>query len=153
MTGISYIVTLKDDAPRAAMAALIRRMENAHGFYKNVGEHLVNSVQDNFDTERAPDGTPWKTLSAVTLERREAEGHAGSPILRISGALAGSINYRPSDEDVRVGTSLVYAAIHHFGGDSKGFMKATIPARPYLGMKPEDEDAILEIAEDWLAVE
>ncbi len=153
MTGISYIVTLKDETPRAAIASLIKKMENAHGFYKNVGEHLVNSVQENFDAERAPDGSPWKTLSAVTVARREAMGHIGSPMLRISGALAGSINYLPSDQDVRVGSSLVYAAIHHFGGDSKGYMKATIPARPYLGMKPEDEDAILEIAEDWLAVE
>lgn len=153
MTGISYKTTIDDAHMRAKLEELIDRMENPEGFYKNVGEHLLNSVGDNFDNEESPEGEKWKTLSDVTVGRREAAGHGPIPILRVSGALRGSINSQVSSEDVRIGSSLVYAAIQHFGGASKGYMDATIPARPYLGMGPDDEQAIFEIAEDWLAVE
>lgn len=153
MTGISYKATIDDSDMRGKLSELIDRMERPAGFYKNVGEHLLNSIGDNFDNEESPEGEKWKILSAVTVERREAAGHGPTPILRVSGALRGSINMQSSDTDVRIGSALVYAAIQHFGGESKGYMDAEIPARPYLGMGPDDEEAIFEIAEDWLAVE
>ncbi|MNF09899.1 Phage virion morphogenesis family protein [compost metagenome] len=75
-------------------------------------------------------------------------------ILRVSGHLKESINYQASDTEVRVGSALVYSAIQHMGGESKGYMKgAVIPARPYLGISPADEEEIFLIAEDWLTVE
>lgn len=155
MTGISYTATIDDADMAAKLEALMDRMENREGFFKNVGEHLLVSVAENFENEQSPQGDPWQRLSPVTLGRRLKQyGNAPVTILRASGALAGSINYRPSNDDVRVGSGLVYAAIQHHGGDSKGYMKgAVIPARPYLGMSAEDEEAVVEIAEDWLAVE
>lgn len=154
MSGISYKVTVDDADMRTKLAELIDRMENAEGFYKNVGEHLLNSVGDNFDNEQGPDGEKWKSLSEVTVARREAAGHGPTPILRVSGTLRGSINMEASATDVRIGTALVYAAIQHFGGESKGYMKgAVIEPRPYLGISADDEAEILAIAEEWLAVE
>lgn len=154
MSGISYKVTVDDADMSAKLAELIDRMANAEGFYKNVGEHLMNSVGKNFDNEQGPDGEGWAALSPVTIARREKAGGSASPILRVSGALRGSINSEPSATEVRIGTALIYAAIQHFGGESKGFMQpAEIPARPYLGISAEDEEEILAIAEEWLAVE
>ncbi len=150
MSGISYKATVKDADMRAGLAALINRMENKQGFYKNVGEHLLNSVGDNFDNEESPDGEKWTPLSPVTVMRREKQGHGSTPILRVSGALRGSINIAASDDDVRVGTAKVYGAMMHFGGESKGYMKATIPARPYLGIGADDEVEIFAVAEAWL---
>lgn len=153
MTGISYKTTIDDEDMRAKLAELIERMDRPRGFYVNVGEHLLNSVGDNFDKEQAPDGSPWTPLSPVTAERREAAGHGPTPILRVSGDLRGSFNYEATDTEVRVGSPKVQAAMMHFGGESKGYMKATIPARPILGLSPDDPEEIFAIAEEWLAVE
>lgn len=153
MTGISYKVTVDDADMRAKLGELIDRMENAEGFYKNVGEYLLNSVGDNYDKEQAPDGTPWKELSAVTVERREAAGYGPTPILRVTGALRGSWNYEASDTSVSVGTAKIQAALLHFGGESKGYMKGNIEPRPQVGMPIDGEEEILAIAEEWLAVE
>lgn len=153
MTGISYTTIIHDADLRAKLAELIDRMNNPRGFYVNVGEHLLNSVGDNFDNEQSPDGEKWRDLSAVTVARREAAGHGATPILRVTGDLRSSFNYEASDTQVAIGTAKVQAALLHFGGESKGYMKATIHARPMLGLSPADEEEIFAIAEEWLAVE
>lgn len=155
MTGISYKATIDDADMREKLAELIGKMQRPVGFYKNVGEHLLQSVANNFDNESAPDGTRWQGLSAVTRDRRsKLNGNAPMTILQVSGRLKESINYEASDTEVRIGSALVYAAIQHLGGESKGYMKgAVIPARPYLGISPADEEEIFAIAEDWLTVE
>ncbi|QGA56499.1 MULTISPECIES: phage virion morphogenesis protein [Brucella] len=155
MTGISYKTTIDDADMREKLAELIGKMQRPVGFYKNVGERLLESTANNFDNESAPDGTRWQGLSAVTRDRRsKLNGNAPMTILQVSGRLKESINYEASDTEVRIGSALVYAAIQHLGGESKGFMKgAVIPARPYLGISPADEEEIFAIAEDWLAVE
>ncbi|MCJ7996074.1 phage virion morphogenesis protein [Rhizobium cremeum] len=153
MTGISYKTTINDADMRRKTADIIDRMERPRGFYKSVGEHLLISVDERFEKEQAPDGTPWKELSAVTVERREAAGYGPRPILRVTGAFRGSFNYEASDADVRVGTAAVQGAMMHFGGESKGYMKGKIEARPILGLSPNDETEIFAIAEEWLTVE
>ncbi|MBB4954386.1 phage virion morphogenesis protein [Agrobacterium vitis] len=154
MTGISYKATIDDADMREKLAALIGKMQHTEGFYKNVGEHLLNSVKDNFENESAPDGTRWKTLSQATRDQRSKKyGNAPSTILRASGDLMNSINMQASSDDARIGSSLIYAAIHQFGGDAGRGKKVTIPARPYLGLSSADKEEIFAIAEDWLAVE
>lgn len=154
MTGISYKATIDDADMRGKVEELIGRMTNREGFFKNVGEHLLTSVSDNFDGEHSPDGTPWQRLSPVTIGLRlQRHGNAPLTILRVSGGLAGSINYEADNDAVRVGSAKVQAAVQHFGGEAGRNKKVTIPARPYLGMSADDADAIFEIAEDWLAVE
>lgn len=154
MTGISYKATIDDADIRDKLERLLDRMENREGFFKNVGEHLLNSVRDNFENERGPDGAGWQRLSPVTIAKRlHDHGDAPLTILRVSGGLIGSINYAADTNAVRVGTAEVYAAIQHFGGKAGRNRKVTIPARPYLGMSADDQEAIVEIAEDWLALE
>lgn len=154
MTGISYKTTINDADMREKLAELVERMANRQGFHKNVGEHLLNSTDERFDSETAPDGSRWKTLSLVTRDlRMRRNGNAPMTILRVSGALRGSINMVASQDEVRVGSPLVYAAIHQLGGQAGRNKKVTIPARPYLGLSSEDETEIFAIAEDWFAVE
>lgn len=154
MTGISYKATIDDTDMREKLAALIGKMQRPQGFYKNVGEHLLNSVKDNFEDEIAPDGTRWKALSQATRDLRSKKyGNAPTTILRASGDLMNSINMQASDTDARIGSSLIYAAIHQLGGDAGRGHKVTIPARPYLGLSSADSEEIIAIAEDWLSVE
>lgn len=154
MAGISYRAIIDEQDMREKLAELIGQMSNPAGFYKNVGEHLLNSVKDNFENESAPDASPWRSLSDATRKQRALKfGNAPLTILRASGDLMNSINVETDASQARVGSPLVYAAIHHFGGDAGRGRKVTIPARPYLGLSAADEEEILAIAEDWLAVE
>jgi phage virion morphogenesis protein len=113
MTGVSITATLTDEEALARLGELVARMERPEGFYRNVGEHMVDvSVAGAFDQERAPDGAPWAPLAPSTVRKRKAAG----PILRLRGHLRGSISYRVEAEGVRIGTPSPYAAIHQLGG-------------------------------------
>lgn len=48
---------------------------------------------------------------------------------------------------MEVGTNVEYAAIHQFGGDEVGI---NIPARPYLGLSPDNEADLLGVVEDFI---
>ena len=154
MTGVSFKVTLVDEAARLRLVELVERMNSPRGFYKNVGELLLNSVGDNYDNERGPDGIRWKSLSLVTRELRQRRyGNAPLTILRVTGSLRGSWNYRATDDDVRVGTSKIQAALLHFGGQAGRNHKVTIDARPQVGVSNDDEREIGRLAEEWLTME
>jgi phage virion morphogenesis protein len=98
------------------------------------------------EEKSAPDGPAWKP---------NAEG---TSILVRQGHLLASIHSRASGSEVRVGSGLVYSAIHQFGGtiepkdaDALHFeiggrhvaaKRVTIPARPYLGFSAENKAEI-----------
>ncbi|PTV94028.1 phage virion morphogenesis protein [Rhodobacter aestuarii] len=183
MAGISIKVELQDLAARDTLRDLLTRMENPQPFYASVGERLLSSTRDRFETQTDPQGAPWVSLAPRTIKQRQKRGQLPLTILRSNSkgmagsSLAGSINYIASAEEVRIGSPKVYAAIHQLGGtiqkpESSRYMvgrrfakrseeggrevkiKAhtiTIPARPYIGISPEDEIGILEDAEDWLS--
>lgn len=103
----------------------------------------------------APDGSAW----APNLEGRR-------PVLHRSGALARSIDYAVSGMQAVVGSGLIYAAIHQFGGtilpkkgDRLAFQiggrqvfarKVTMPARPYIGLSGEDRAELVQAAAFYL---
>ncbi|XHE13668.1 phage virion morphogenesis protein [Agrobacterium deltaense] len=154
MSGVSFQVTLDDEAARLRLVELVERMDNPRGFYKNVGELLLNSVGDNFDNESGPDGQRWRGLSQVTRELRQRKyGNSPLTILRVTGSLRGSYNYVASDEDVRIGTSKIQAALLHFGGQAGRNHKVTVQARPQVGVSSNDEREIGRMAEEWLSSE
>lgn len=149
MTGISLKVTIEVDRDR--LAELAARLADRTGFHRAVGEHLHNRLVDRFADERAPDGSPWTPLSAVTIAARErAKPGAPITILRMHGHFLSSFNFRPGPEDVSLGTPAVQGAVQHFGGQAGRGLKVTIPARPILGLEPDDPEAIVEMARDWL---
>lgn len=117
MTGISQTVTLEGADANARLQLLLDRMSRPIGFYKNVGELLLNSTRDNFAREQDPYGNPWKPLKERTIRQREREGLTPITILRARGRLAGSINVQASDEEVRIGSPMEYAAVHQLGDD------------------------------------
>lgn len=97
----------------------------------------------------SPDGAAWKPNS---------EGRR--PILHKSGALARSIDYAVAGMQAVVGSGLIYAAIHQFGGvivpkakRTLAFMignrpvfarKVTMPARPYIGLSADDRAELVQ---------
>ncbi|PZP56033.1 MAG: virion morphogenesis protein [Delftia acidovorans] len=102
----------------------------------------------------APDGSAWK----ANLEGR-------TPILHRSGALARSIDYAVIGNRIEVGSGLIYAAIHQFGGVIKPktakalrftwndaafgvglatVKQVTMPARPYIGLSADDRAELVQ---------
>lgn len=117
MSGISYKLNLSDSEVRARLRQLLGLMDRPIGFYRNIGEYLLTATMENFRRESSPDGAPWERLKRRTIRRRERKGLTPINILRARGRLAGSINYAATDNEVRIGSPMPYAAIHQLGGD------------------------------------
>lgn len=153
MAGFKVDATIKDKGIAKKLSALEGKMKNMTGFHKNVGEYWHGSMLQNFANESGPDGSKWPALSPVTIRARlRRGGNAGITMLREKGDLIGSYNYRASSSQVALGSPLVYARIQNEGGQAGRNRSVTIPARPHVGIGPKDEQAILEIAEDYVAL-
>ena len=74
-------------------------------------------------------GPGWKPLKPATVKQRGASG----PILNRRGGrgLVGSVTSHILGDTVFIGSNLVYAAIHQFGGII-GIHNIVIPAREYI---------------------
>jgi phage virion morphogenesis protein len=152
MTGYSIEIEFNDRGAGKELDMLIDKMARPSGFYKNVGEHIQAVTIDRFNAEQAPDGTPWKALAPVTLAARARRG-TGTTIYRERGDFFGSLNYQASSDGFRWGSNDVRARIFQLGGKAGRGLSVTLPPRPYLGLSPDDENAILDIARDWLSIE
>lgn len=160
MAGVSVQYSLDDDAVRAALAGLLAASEDLSGPMAEIGEALVSSTDRRFEEGRRPDGTAWPpSLRAI---------YGGGQTLVDTATLRDSVTYEHDASSVRVGTNVLYAAIHQFGGriEARGgkalvfalpaglgwavVQSVTIPARPFLGIDDEDEAEILDTLEDWL---
>lgn len=116
MSGFS--IQVEDAQVTAALLALRARLGHLQPVMASIGQRLVTQADLSFRAEQDPWGTAWQRLSHSTLrQRRTGKGTGGAKILRDTGRLASSISYRASADQVVVGTNVIYAAIHQFGGD------------------------------------
>ena len=76
--------------------------------FESMGRVLKTGAQMRFRTTRGPDGSAWEK----SFRAREEGGQT----LSLTRRLRNSITYRASQTSVEVGTNVVYAAIHQFGG-------------------------------------
>ncbi|MGR3484065.1 MAG: phage virion morphogenesis protein [Paracoccaceae bacterium] len=140
-----------DDLERHA-AALVDW--DRHELMDGIGRTLQEQARERIEsTKEGPDGTAWPKSS-------------GDSTLYASGALHDSIDYVSTQSETTVGSSLVYAAIHQFGGTirpknasrlvftvggRKVFAKkVTIPPRPYIGISDENRRDIVEDVEAFI---
>lgn len=117
MTGISFRAELDATEAQNRLHQLVKLMDQRRPFFAAVGEQLVLSAGRNFKAQAAPDGTPWTPLKPATIKARARRGRSKISILRDRGLLAGSINYQATDDEVRIGSPVEYAAIHQLGGE------------------------------------
>ncbi|HYH17504.1 MAG TPA: phage virion morphogenesis protein [Azospirillum sp.] len=94
--------------------------------------------------KEGPNGEPWPEWS----EGYKATRRGGHHLLESTGTLIDSVHYMVRGDAVEVGSGMVYAAIHHFGGAEAG--KPEIPARPWLGISRDDRHEIDEVLGDWI---
>jgi phage virion morphogenesis protein len=160
MAGTSFSMRVSGSAAiDARLAALAAANGDLSDLMDILGLYLESSTIERFDTETAPDGSKW------TPSRRARE--QGGKTLTDSARLKSSISHRSSATEAEVGTNVIYARIHQYGGTIRpkngeyltfalpgglGFRRVsqvTMPARPFLGLSDEDETEILALAEDY----
>ena len=71
--------------------------------------------------------------------------------LNDTGALRQSIDELSDNDTALVGTNMVYAAIHQFGGWAGRNRKVYIPARPFLQLTNQDKQDLLDDVQDYFA--
>jgi len=161
--GFAVAVTIDDTRVREALAALVVAAGDMRRAFDDIGASLTVSTQERFARETDPSGGAWKPLSPATIlarlhrrfgsDLRTKKGEyrkpvarelGGMKILQDAGHLRGGIHHVASADGVDVGSDRVYARIQQFGGQAGRGRKVTIPARPFLGLSPDDETMIVD---------
>jgi phage virion morphogenesis protein len=146
-------VRIDDAELRKAIDRVIDHMADLTPAMQEIGDYMITATRSRFDTETAPDGSKWAALSpryAARKARMRSVVDGGTRILAKRGTLRDTIRYKASRSDVVIGSNEVYAAIHQLGGQAGRGRKATIPARPFLGISPQDQEEILRILGDYI---
>ena len=142
-------VEIKNDEISAALARVSAALSDTTPLMQDFGEYLIKSTKERFPAGTAPDGSVWAAKSPVTIAR-----YPGStkPLIGESKSLSSQIFYEAFPDRVEWGSPMVYAAMQQFGGTKSAFpnLWGDIPARPFIGISPEDEGNLLDIAGDWL---
>lgn len=117
--------------------------------HRHIGNIIQNSIEQSFEDEKSPFGEVWTPLKA---------GRANHKILTDTGTLSSSFGVNANANSVEVGTNLVYAPIHQFGGQAGRDRSVTIDARPYLpvddnGLQSDVEEEILEYLRGRLSLD
>lgn len=155
---LTITAQLDDPRVRAAFAHWRRLGADPQPLLRSIGVGLTANTRDRFMVGRDPDGNAWAPLSPAYAPIKRGGG-----ILRASGLLMGSITFETAGHELAVGSNRIYAGVHQFGATIRakagGFLRfqlaqgevtvrsVTIPARPYLGIGPEDEDTVLDATE------
>lgn len=138
---MSDMIEIRIDSAKlvAALRRLIASGRDLTPAMRRAAGIMHDAVEENFEQEGRP---KWKSLAASTIKQRSKDGSWPGKVLQRRGNLARSITRHADAESAMVGTNLVYAAIHNFGGKAGRGRKVEIPARPYLELTRDDEDAI-----------
>jgi phage virion morphogenesis protein len=127
-----------------------------------LGSDLVAATQGRFESQTDPDGNRWQPLADRTrvarvggtrriftrsggLKKGAVERMGALQALLARGHLRDSITYEADRQSLMVGSGLVYAALHQFGGNAGRGKKVTVAARPFLGLSPADEEQVARL--------
>jgi phage virion morphogenesis protein len=160
MNGVTFSLTLDDAVVDAALARLDDGTATLQPLMDQIGSYLQMTADRRFELETGPDGKAWLKSQRARLE----EGQT----LTDSARLRQSITHHATGEAVEVGTNVIYAAIHQFGGrivpkngralrfpvpggEWVTVAAVDIPARPYLGLDNADREEIPALVREYLA--
>ena len=127
-------IDLDASGARRAIDALGARARNLRPLFAAIGDDIVAASLLGFKDSTDPYGDKWKPLAKATVARRRKGSH--QPLLD-TGRLRNSITRRvlAGGDGVEVGTNVVYAAIHNFGGQAGRGHKTIIPARTFIAIR------------------
>ena len=142
MTGLTMRIEIDDGEVSAALDALIAKGGDLTPAMDEIGGAIVASTQLRFERGEDPDGNPWKpSIRALAT---------GGKTLLDTGRLVSSIEHAAGPDYVDIGTNVIYAAIHQFGGKAGRGLAVEMPVRAYLGIDEDDRAEIGDILADFL---
>lgn len=136
MSGITLRAGFDDNAITRHLARLaLLDQQGFDGVRREIGEFMVGDIQDNLDGQTLFDGSPMPQSKAAIARKGKT--------LIDRHHLYDSYVYQLAGTGLEVGSAMVYAAIHHAGGET-GRMghRFTMQARPVMGIGPSQEAAI-----------
>jgi phage virion morphogenesis protein len=107
-------VQIESQAVDNALAAISRKIAHKRDMLDDIGAAVAESVRYTFIASASPYGRKWAPVTSRTLKSR-SKSRSIEP-LRDTGRLMNSITHRATGSEVTVGTNVIYAAIHNFGG-------------------------------------
>ena len=141
-------ITYDDHVVRQRLAQLRERGSDLSPAMREIAGHLLDGVAESFASDRRPDGKARAPLKPATVRARRRKRYGAGPILERSGDLLSRILADWDTSSAVAGTSVVYAATHHFGDPGRG-----IPTRPFFGVSDEARDVILQTLVDHVAAD
>ena len=111
--------------------------DNRYLLMRRLAGTMRYAVAQNFKQGGRPEWLALKYRSGIPLND--------------TGALRQSIDELSDNDTALVGTNMVYAAIHQFGGWAGRNRKVYIPARPFLQLTNEDKQDLLDDVQDYFA--
>ena len=155
-------IKINTDTLQNSLNAIAQRTSNTQPLMTQLARIMRNAVLDNFEAGGRPRG-----LRASIRPRVKDRG-----CCRPVGVLRNSITQNSTATEAVVGTNVEYAAIHNFGGQTAPhtilpkngkalkfggrFAKrvnhpgSKIPARPFMVLQPDDEQALVDAVNDYL---
>ena len=111
--------------------------DNRYLLMRRLAGTMRYAVAQNFKQGGRPEWLALKYRSGIPLND--------------TGALRQSIDELSDNDTALVGTNMVYAAIHQFGGWAGRNRKVYIPARPCLQLTNEDKQDLMDDVQDYFA--
>lgn len=108
MAGASIAITVEDAAVRQGLQQLAAHLADLSPAMDEIGAAMVSSTLLRFQSGTAPGGAAWAPSARARKE--------GGQTLVESSRLRGSITHSADADSVEIGTNVIYAAIHQFGG-------------------------------------
>ena len=133
---ITIAVKIEDSQVRTMLSGIQERIGNLKPAMSIIGQIVRNSILKNFMEGGRPKWKPSKKQGGKTLVD--------------TARLQNSITAKAFSDRAEVGTNVIYAAIHQFGGKAGRGHKVNIPARPFLMVQPEDWTEINAALADYL---
>ncbi|WP_119352930.1 phage virion morphogenesis protein [Azohydromonas sediminis] len=168
-------IEIDDRQVRQALQRIQRRISDISPVMRDIGELLAERAKQRFATSTGPDGQQWAPNAPATIaawlaayggnfkkrggltKQGAARAASKKPLVGESRALSTTIYYQAGGDSVTIGSPMVYAAIHQFGGQAGRGRRVTIPPRPFLPITASgqwlgdaDRAAVLDIIGDAL---
>ena len=136
------------DAVSRALADMEGRVTDMTPLMQAIAASVEKQTKDRIvSIKEGPDREYWPDWTKRYRETR----HSQHSFLEGWGHLRDTVVGDADADSAVVGSNLVYAAIHQFGGsDNMPPGPAGIPPRPYIGISDENELEILEIIEEYM---
>jgi len=143
MSGALITSKIEDAGINGYLADIEARLGSQRPAWELIGEILLTSTLERFETHSDPDGNPWVPVSPRYAKWKEEQGFDPANILILHRILMASLHWEAGDDHATVGTDVIYAAIHQLGGYG-------VPGRAYLGIADSDLSRISDALSNYV---